>query len=105
MLAANILSVAIAAAFVEDLEAFFEGVVLFILLWILKDKKLPSGYIVAFFLIFYGIFRSFVELFRQPDAQIGFLFAQVTMGQLLSSIMILSGLFIMVIRRAKPLTD
>ena len=32
-------------------EAFFEGAVLFVLLWLFKDKKVPSGYIVAFFLI------------------------------------------------------
>jgi phosphatidylglycerol:prolipoprotein diacylglycerol transferase len=82
-------------------EALLEGVLLFVLLWRCKDKKLPSGYIVAFFLLFYGIFRSFVELFREPDAQIGFLFAQITMGQLLSSIMIVSGLVILVIRRGK----
>jgi len=86
-------------------EAFLEGVCLFILLWKLKDKQLPTGYTVAFFLLFYGIFRSFVELFREPDIQIGFLFAHVTMGQLLSSIMIVSGLVIIVMRRRKPGTN
>lgn len=82
-------------------EAVLEGAVLFGLLWFAKDKKFPSGYMVAFFLIFYGLFRSFVELFRQPDVQIGFLFDHITMGQLLSCIMIFSGLLIVLLRRGK----
>nr|MBF0221868.1 prolipoprotein diacylglyceryl transferase [Desulfobulbaceae bacterium] len=86
-------------------EALLEGVVLFGLLWIAKDRKFPSGYMVALFLVFYGVFRSFVELFRQPDVQIGFLFDHITMGQLLSSLMILSGLFIMALRKGKSITQ
>lgn len=82
-------------------EAFMEGIVLFSILWYIKNKKMPSGYLVGFFLLFYGVFRSCIEMFRQPDAQIGFLFGLLTMGQLLSGLMIISGLFIFVARRHK----
>ena len=40
------------------------------------------------FLIFYGIFRIFSEFFRQPDAQIGYVFSSISMGMLLSTLMI-----------------
>lgn len=83
-------------------ECFLEGVVLFTILWLLKDKKMPTGYLLAFFLIFYGLFRSFVELFRQPDPQLGFIFAHLTMGQVLSSCMVFGGLCIIAFRRKKP---
>ncbi|MGV1100502.1 prolipoprotein diacylglyceryl transferase [Thiovibrio sp. JS02] len=87
-------------------EAFLEGVVLFALLWTLKNRYWrqgwPAGSLLALFLILYGLFRSLVELFREPDAQIGFLFGSVTMGQLLSSLMIGAGLLILVARR-KPI--
>jgi phosphatidylglycerol:prolipoprotein diacylglycerol transferase len=85
-------------------EAFLEGVVLFIVLWILKEKQRPpsswpSGSIGALFLILYGIFRVLVEFFREPDAHIGFLFGSLTMGQLLSSLMIAVGIALLVVRR------
>jgi phosphatidylglycerol:prolipoprotein diacylglycerol transferase len=85
----------------ELYEMLLEGVVLFFILWRLQDRKMPPGFILAFFLIFYGIFRIFVEFFRQPDPQIGFLFGFLTMGQLLSIIMILGGLVIMLCRRGR----
>ena len=84
-------------------EAFLEGIVLFSLLWFLKgrywQRRWPTGSLLALFLIFYGIFRTIVELFRQPDEQLGFLFNFLTMGQLLSSLMIGTGLLILLLRR------
>ncbi len=80
-------------------EFFLEGVVLFIVLWKLKDRPHRDGFILACFLILYGIFRSFIELFRQPDPQIGFLFGYFTMGQILSFLMILAGGLIILWRR------
>ena len=84
-------------------EAFLEGVVLFLILWNLKDKtnppaSWPSGSMVALFLILYGIFRITVEFFRQPDAQLGFIVAGLTMGQLLSSLMIVAGIILWLVR-------
>lgn len=84
-------------------ECFMEGIVLFILLWNLKDVKSrrnwPQGSMLAAFLIFYGIFRFIVEFFRQPDAQLGFILGPFTMGQALCSLMIIAGVLLWVWRR------
>jgi len=87
-------------------ESALEGGVLFIILWFLKDKKLPSGGLLAVFLFAYGIFRFFVEFFREPDQQLGFILGPLTMGQLLSALMIISGiiLFFYVRRKEKNLS-
>jgi phosphatidylglycerol:prolipoprotein diacylglycerol transferase len=73
-------------------ESILEGGCLFVILWFLKDKKLPSGGLLAVFLFLYGVFRFFVEFFRQPDQQLGFVLGPLTMGQLLCSLMIISGI-------------
>ncbi len=79
-------------------EALIEGVLLFVLLWHLKTVKHRNrwghGSMLAAFLGLYGIFRIFVEFFRQPDAHIGFLLGFVTRGQLLSVFMICAGLIL-----------
>ncbi len=72
-------------------EAILEGVVLFSLLWMRKNKKSFQGELAADFLILYGLFRILIEFFRQPDVQVGYLWGLFTMGQLLSSLMILGG--------------
>ncbi len=80
-------------------EALLEGVVLFIILWRLKNVKYRRGWahgsMLAAFLIFYGVFRIFIEFFRQPDAQIGYLAGCITRGQLLSAVMICAGLILL----------
>ena len=79
-------------------EVFLEGVVLFCILWAVRKKpysvpkRWPHGSILALFLILYGVFRSFVERFREPDEHIGLLFNVFSMGQLLSFAMIAAGL-------------
>ncbi len=79
-------------------EATLEGIALFVILWSLRKRpwqgRWPHGSMLSLFLIGYGIFRIIVENFRQPDAQLGFLFAQLTMGQLLSSFMIAAGILL-----------
>lgn len=78
-------------------EMLLEGVLLFTILWALKNKPWmanatwPHGSMVSIFLICYGSFRMFVELFREPDQHIGFVLGVITRGQLLSGLMILSG--------------
>ncbi len=85
-------------------EAFLEGLLLFLLLWSLREKPWqkkpmwPHGSMLALFLIGYGFFRILVEYFREPDPQIGYLFSFVTMGQLLSAIMVGSGLLLWRVR-------
>tara|TARA_B100001564_G_scaffold264913_1_gene226477 strand:- start:348 stop:1133 length:786 start_codon:yes stop_codon:yes gene_type:complete len=73
-------------------EAFFEGIVLFIIMnLILFRKNYKTGTCSYMFLIVYGIFRIFSEFFREPDSQIGFIFGYVSMGMLLSLFMIFAG--------------
>jgi len=75
-------------------EAFLEGVVLFsILLW-LSRKRRPHGFLMASFLTGYGVFRFFLEFFREPDPQIGFVIGPFTMGQVLCSIMVAAGILL-----------
>ena len=77
-------------------EAILEGIVLFLILNILIfKKKYKIGLSSCLFLIYYGIFRVVSEVFREPDAQIGYLFGLFSMGSLLSFFMILSGFVIL----------
>jgi phosphatidylglycerol:prolipoprotein diacylglycerol transferase len=55
---------------------------------------------MALCMILYGIFRIIVEFFREPDAHLGFITAGITMGQLLSSLMIIAGLCLFLVRKA-----
>jgi phosphatidylglycerol---prolipoprotein diacylglyceryl transferase len=82
-------------------EAFFEGIVLFIVLWNLRKIRKPKGAMLAFYLIGYGLFRFFIEYFRQPDPQfirpgdpLGFVFLSFSMGQILCSLMIAGGVLL-----------
>jgi len=79
-------------------EATFEGVVLFVMMWLLYTKtnlKNKPGAISGLLCVFYAVFRIFCEQFRQPDAQIGFLTSWgLTMGQMLSGIMLIVGMVI-----------
>jgi phosphatidylglycerol:prolipoprotein diacylglycerol transferase len=74
-------------------EAFLEGLVLFLILFFLHRRKVRVGVPFFSFFLFYGLFRFSVEFFRQPDIQLGFLWdGWLTMGQILSTPMILFGL-------------
>ena len=76
-------------------EAFFEGVVLFIIMnFIISKKNYEIGTCSYLFLIFYGLFRIFSEFFREPDPQLGYLFGAFSMGMLLSLVMIFFGMLI-----------
>jgi phosphatidylglycerol:prolipoprotein diacylglycerol transferase len=78
-------------------EMFAEGVLLFIIMNYLRSEKEHRGYITGMFLIFYSIFRMFLELFRQPDVQLGFLYGDfLTMGQMLSFPMLLAGIYFII---------
>ena len=72
-------------------EAFFEGIVLFIVLWNLRKAQTPKGAMLSFYIIGYGFVRFFIEFYRQPDAQIGFVFMSFSMGQLLCGLMMVCG--------------
>jgi len=77
-------------------EAFFEGLVLFVILWIMMhvfDFLKKPGVITSFFIFLYGVFRFFIEFFREPDQHIGLLHYDLSMGQILSFPMVLIGLY------------
>tara|TARA_B100001027_G_C16234129_1_gene316188 strand:+ start:318 stop:1100 length:783 start_codon:yes stop_codon:yes gene_type:complete len=75
-------------------EALLEGLVLFFVVnFFIYKKNYITGTCSFIFLIFYGIFRIFSEIFREPDPQVGYLFDFLSMGALLSLFMILVGLF------------
>lgn len=77
-------------------EALLEGIVLFSIVWIYSMKPRKLGSVSGLFLLGYGLARSAVEFFREPDAHLGFIgFDVLTMGQLLSLPMILIGLYLL----------
>ena len=81
-------------------EAFFEGLILFFLLIYFRKKnfsKIP-GFISGLFLIFYSNFRFFIEYFRLPDEQLGLLFFNFSMGQVISLIFLLIGIYLFINR-------
>jgi len=83
-------------------EATLEGIVLFVVLAIMirSGALRRPGTIIGSFALGYGMIRIFCELFREPDAQLGFLWQWLTMGMLLSLPLMLAGIgFIVVARR------
>ena len=77
-------------------EAILEGFILFLILNILIfKKKYKVGMSSSLFLIYYGVFRVVSEIFREPDAQLGYLFDLFSMGTILSFAMTLSGFIIL----------
>ena len=81
-------------------EALLEGLVLFVILltayrWGARQRP---GLMIGIFVAGYGISRSVVETFREPDPQLGFIFGGITMGQILSVPMIIIGAVL--VRRA-----
>lgn len=79
-------------------EAVLEGVVIFVVLYALSRRvpPRPQGTFMGAFLALYGVFRFLVEFVRVPDAQLGYLFGPITMGQLLSLPLVLLGIVILV---------
>jgi phosphatidylglycerol:prolipoprotein diacylglycerol transferase len=73
-------------------EAFFEGIFLFIILWSIRKIKIPTGAMLAIYVIGYGSVRFFIEFFREPDAHLGFIFLSFSMGQILCTMMIAGGI-------------
>jgi phosphatidylglycerol---prolipoprotein diacylglyceryl transferase len=77
-------------------EAFFEGLILFFILIYFRNKGFMkiSGLISSLFLVFYSTFRFIIEFYRVPDEQLGYLFLNLTMGQLISFSFFLVGAYL-----------
>ena len=96
-------------------EAFFEGIFLWAVMWfILRKRKHAPGELIGSYILGYGFIRFFIEYFREPDADIGFIlelsgknnsihtfdsFFNFTMGQLLCFIMIIAGAAVIILFR------
>ncbi|MBA5866985.1 MAG: prolipoprotein diacylglyceryl transferase [Nitrospira sp. CR1.3] len=91
-------------------EVGLEGLLLFSVLWVIGRKPTPPGTVFWSFITGYGLCRMLAELFREPDAHIGFIFGSLSMGQLLSLPMVIVGSFMLALgyqrqalaRRADP---
>jgi phosphatidylglycerol:prolipoprotein diacylglycerol transferase len=78
-------------------EAVLEGLVLFLIVtWFARQPRHPEqeGRIAGVFLAGYAVARTIAELFREPDAHLGYLLGGLTMGQLLSLPMLAAGLLL-----------
>ena len=87
-------------------EAILEGVILFIILMYFKKKdylKKP-GLISGLFLIFYSIFRFFIEFVRVPDEQLGYLIFELSMGQIISLIFFVIGIILFYLKNENKQT-
>ncbi len=88
-------------------EAFLEGIVMFVILWPLRKRKWFRGWTLPAYLFLYAVARITVEWYREPDPQLGFVLGPFTMGQILSSIMVIASIVLFVIlfrreRRSSP---
>ena len=87
-------------------EAILEGILLFIILMYFKNKdylKKP-GLISGLFLIFYSIFRFFIEFVRVPDEQLGYLIFKLSMGQIISLIFFVIGIILFYLKNENKQT-
>lgn len=85
-------------------EMLLEGVVMFVVLWLVSLKPRPRYLVSGLFALLYGCFRFAVEFVRVPDAQLGYLFGTqwVTMGQMQSLPLIVIGLVLIAMSRRAP---
>jgi len=80
-------------------EAFFEGIILLIIMYFASKKIKQKGYSTGIFLVFYHIFRIFCELYREPDVQLGFIVSKISMGQILSMPFLILGIYLCQLNR------
>ena len=82
------------------LEALFEGIILFLILFFLKNKPFMKHRIGILFLCLYGIFRFLIEFIRLPDAHIGYIYWDwMTLGHVYSGVMILASFTLLIVIR------
>jgi phosphatidylglycerol:prolipoprotein diacylglycerol transferase len=81
-------------------EAFFEGIVLFAILWFVRTRtRQPNGVLTGLFFICYAVFRIVIEYFREPDAA---LIGHFTRGQFFSFFLIAIGIGFVAAGKMKP---
>jgi len=98
-------------------EMFFEGIVLWAIIWFFRSRKPFKGFLVGLYFIGYGFFRFFIEYFREPDAELGYRieFVKTTLpvayahpplsfstGQILCFLMVLFGTIWLIVASRLP---
>jgi len=71
----------------------FKNLAIFFILFMIRNRNLPRGILFWMFVALYSIFRFFIEFFREADAQIGYFFGWMTMGQILCIIFLVISLY------------
>ena len=80
-------------------EAIFEGIILFIILNLFYNKiSKKNGLVSSLFVIFYSIFRFFIEFTREPDSHIGLIIFNMSLGQIISIIFFIVGIMLFQIK-------
>jgi phosphatidylglycerol:prolipoprotein diacylglycerol transferase len=82
-------------------EIFLEGIVLFVVSFLMLRKISKPGIVFWTWIGLYGLFRFLVEFVREPDTQLGFVLGPLTMGQVLSLFMIISGIIALILLNRK----
>jgi len=83
-------------------EAFIEGFVVFAIIYLYRKRKAFEGELILLYGVAYGLGRAFVEFYRAPDAQIGYLIGQwMTLGMALSLAMAIVSAIIWIVLRSQ----
>ena len=82
-------------------EAVLEGLAVFAILFIYRKFKKFDGELIALYAVLYTFARFVCEFFREPDFGIGFVFLNLSMGQILSLLMFACGIFLYIILNKK----
>jgi len=82
-------------------EAFFEGILLFVIFWSLRKRSSCRGCLLPLYLIGYGLVRFCIEFYREPDPQLGLVLGQLTLGQIFCLLMVIAGIVILWARKLR----
>lgn len=79
----------------SQLYESFKNLLIFLVLWNVRKKDLPKGFLFWMFVTMYGVLRFLIEFVREPDVQLGYYFGWMSMGQILCSIMVVVGIYVL----------
>jgi phosphatidylglycerol---prolipoprotein diacylglyceryl transferase len=82
-------------------EALGEGFLIFLVLWSLRSRLKDGRMAVGLYFILYSVARFVIEFFREPDAHLGLLWFELSMGQLLSIVMLVAGIGLIIYAKKK----
>lgn len=84
------------------IEAFLEGIVVFVIVWISKKFLKFDGALIGMYALGYSLMRFVAEFYREPDAQIGY-YGIFSMGQILSFVMVFASIVILLYAKTKAI--